>query len=63
MLGNSITEYFTDEVYSVLADDYYLSDHIVEANKWLDTILKESKNKDLIEHTKNTKREWNKALN
>lgn len=45
-----------------MADDYFFSGDIEEAIKWQDKILKESKNKDLIEHTKNIKCEWKKNL-
>lgn len=53
---------FRDEVYCIMADDYFFSGDIEEAIKWQDKILKESKNKDLIEHTKNIKCEWKKNL-
>jgi hypothetical protein len=43
---------YIDELYSVIAGDPD------EGIKWLDKILKESKNDELIEYTKNTKKTW-----
>ena len=49
---------YIDELYSVIADNCYLAGDPDEGIKWLDKILKESKNDELIEYTKNTKKTW-----
>jgi len=49
---------YRDELYSVIADDCCLGGDPDEGIKWLDKILKESNDKELIEYTKNTKKLW-----
>ena len=49
---------YIDELYSVIADNCYLAGDPDGGIKWLDKILKESKNDELIEYTKNTKKTW-----
>ena len=49
---------YIDELYGVIADDCCLGGDPDEGIKWLDKILKESKNDELIEYTKNTKKLW-----
>ena len=51
-----------DEMYCIMADNYYYSGDVENAVFWQNKILKESKDKDLIEYTKNVKREWEKQL-
>ena len=41
-----------------LPNNCYLAGDPDEGIKWLDKILKESKNDELIEYTKNTKKTW-----
>lgn len=53
---------FRDEVYCVIADGYYLNGDISEAVSWQDKILKVSKNRELIEHTKRIQREWKEMI-
>lgn len=53
---------FRDEVYCILADNYFFNGDVSEAIQWQDRILEESKNSDLIEYVKDTKREWEKRL-
>lgn len=52
---------FRDEIYCLLADGYYFSGNIEEATKWQDKILEESKNKEIIEHTKRVKKLWSES--
>ena len=49
---------YKDELYSVIADDCCFGGDPDEGIKWLDKILKESNDKELIEYTKNTKKLW-----
>ena len=49
---------FRDEVYCMLADGYFFLENIDEAIKWQERILSESKSKELIEHTRELKKEW-----
>ena len=49
---------YKDELYSVIADDCCLGGDPDEGIKWLDKILEESNDKELIEYTKNTKKLW-----
>lgn len=49
---------FRDEVYCMLADANYFNGDITEAIAWQDNILKESKNKELIIHTKRVQNQW-----
>ena len=60
LLSNSPEEDqdYRDEVYCVFADNCYFDGDIDEAISWLDRVLRESKNKELIEYTKETKRVW-----
>lgn len=53
---------FRDEIYCMLADGHYFSGDIATAVIWQERILKESKNKELIEHTKKLKRKWEEML-
>ena len=53
---------FRDEIYCMLADGHYFSGDIATAVIWQERILKESKNKELIEYTKNLKRRWEQML-
>ena len=54
---------FRDELYCMIADGYFFDGDIEEAVLWQDKILEESKNADLIEHTKRIQREWKKMIN
>ncbi len=47
-----------DELYCVIADGLYFSGDIIEAISWQERILKESKNPDLVQHTKRVKKDW-----
>ena len=47
-----------EELYSVLADNYYIKGDTDTAIDWLDKIIKESKKKDLVEFTKNIRVSW-----
>ena len=47
-----------DEIYSTIADNYMYQGNIKEAINWLDRILSESTNAELIEHTKLVKEDW-----
>ena len=47
-----------DEIYSTIADNYLYQGNIEEAINWLDRILSESTNAELIEHTKLVKEDW-----
>ena len=49
---------FRDEVYCMLADANYFNGDIEEAVAWQDSILRESKNKELIIHTKRVQKQW-----
>ena len=51
-----------DELYSIIADDYYNLDNIEEAISWLDRIIAESTNKDLVNHTFSVKKNWSELL-
>ncbi len=46
------------ELYSILADANYNSGNIEKAVSWLDIILSESNDSELIEHTKKVKEDW-----
>lgn len=50
------------ELYSIIADNYMYQDNITEAISWLDRILAESSNTELIEHTKKVKEDWTTLL-
>ncbi len=47
-----------DELYCMLADAHFFNGDVEEAVSWQDKILKESKNKDLLEHTKEIQKKW-----
>lgn len=49
---------YRDELYCILADNYYFSGNKKEARKWQMRILEESKNQDLIDHTKCVMEGW-----
>ena len=49
---------FRDEVYCMLADAHYFNGNLDEAVSWQYRILKESKNKELIDHTKKVQKDW-----
>ena len=51
-----------DELYSVLADNYMFSGEIEKGISWLNRILKESHDKELIDHTKKVKEDWTEVL-
>ena len=51
-----------DEVYCMLADGYFFQGNVAEAVMWQERILQESCNKELIEYTKNLKKQWEEAL-
>ena len=53
---------FRDEIYCMLADGYYFSGDIAMAVIWQERILKESKNKELLAHTKKLKSTWEELL-
>ena len=42
--------------------DYMFSGEIEKGISWLNRILKESHDKELIDHTKKVKKEWTEAL-
>lgn len=50
------------EIYGILADSYYYLGNITEAISWLEKILTESKNSDLIKHTTATKEMWSQLI-
>ena len=47
-----------DEVYSIIADNYMYQGELEEGIKWLNKVLEESTDNELIEHTKQVKKEW-----
>ena len=49
---------YRDELYSVIADDCCLGGDPDEGIIWLNKVLKESNDKELIEYTKKTKKLW-----
>ena len=51
-----------DEVYCMLADAHFFNGDIENAFYWQDRILKESKNKGLIAHTKEIQNNWKSNL-
>ena len=51
-----------DELYCIVADNYYFDNKIEEAIIWLERILQESKNKDLISYTEDMIKKWKKFL-
>jgi lipopolysaccharide biosynthesis regulator YciM len=50
------------ELYSIIADNYMYQDNITEAISWLDRILAESTNTELVKHTKLVKDDWTTLL-
>lgn len=50
------------EIYSIIADNYYYLGNIKEAMRWLDKILIESDDKELIAHTTSVKKDWSMLL-
>ena len=51
-----------DELHCIVADNYYFDNKIEEAIKWLELVLKESKNKDLISYAEDMIKKWKKLL-
>ena len=51
-----------DELYCIMADNSYFEDKMEEAITWLERILQESKNKELLSHIATTMAEWKKLL-
>lgn len=51
-----------DELLCMIADGYYFEGEINEALMWQDRIIKESRNQDLISHTKRVKADWEKMI-
>lgn len=51
-----------DELYSILADNYYFEDKIEDAISWQEHILQESKNEELISYTMSTMKKWKELL-
>lgn len=47
-----------DELYCILADNCFRLNHISKAIEWQNKIIEESRDKDLIEHTKKVKSVW-----
>lgn len=52
----------TCEIYSCLADNNMYQENFAKAIDWLNRIISESKDKELIKYTKNTKEGWSKYL-
>jgi tetratricopeptide (TPR) repeat protein len=50
------------ELYGIIADSYYYLNNITEAISWLEKVLAESNNEDLIKHTVSTKEIWRQLL-
>ena len=46
------------ELYCILADNNYYLDNVDEAVRWLDRVISESKQEDLIDFARNTKNNW-----
>ena len=46
------------EIYSVIADNYFYANEIEEAVSWLNKILDESADEELLRHTRFVKEEW-----
>ena len=53
---------FRDEIYCMLADANYFKGDIAMAVLWQERILKESKNKELLTHTRKLKSTWEEFL-
>ena len=45
-----------------MADNYYFDGKVEEAITWLERVLQESKNEDLISYTTDTLKKWKKHL-
>lgn len=50
------------EIYSIIADNFYYLGNIKEAVRWLDKILDESNDKEIILHTISVKNNWSMLL-
>ena len=46
------------EIYSILADNTFNTGNIDGAISWLDKIIAESDDQELVEHTKQTREDW-----
>ena len=51
-----------DELYCILADNCYFDDKIEESIMWLERVLQESKNKELISYAEDMVKKWKKLL-
>lgn len=51
------------EIYSAIADNYYFRGKNKEGIEWLDKIISESTDEDLLEHTKSVKENWSEYAN
>ena len=57
-----LDETIRDEIYCLLADSCLWQNKIPQAVSWLDKLLNESHDKDLIEYTKKTKEAWTELI-
>ncbi len=48
------------EIYGIIAESLFYQDKVTEAIEWLDKIIKESKNDELIQHTVSVRSVWSK---
>lgn len=55
-------EAIRDELYCLFADNCFFMNDVNEAIAWQQRILKESKNKELLAHTKTTMEDWEQYL-
>ena len=46
------------EIYGILADNHFYNGNIVEAISWLDKIIAESTDQELVAYTKQTREDW-----
>ena len=46
------------EIYSILADNYHIIGNVAEAVSWLEKIINESSDDELVAHTKQTRAMW-----
>ena len=51
-----------DELYCILADNCYFDDKIEESIMWLERVLQESKNKELISYAEDMVKKWKKLI-
>lgn len=58
----TLNEEVRDEIYSIIADNYYYSNNAKLGIEWLDKILLESKNEELKKHTEFVKSKWSKVV-